>query len=117
MKKLNETIYRKLYAQAEEAKAKGMTKLASDIFEAIGPYSNEEKSEYSYAQLQEDIHRDLWKVATRLLHYYDLKSVDAEKLDEEIIRWASNLTDDLEHTLKIDSVVGPLEPKLPGETE
>jgi hypothetical protein len=117
MKKLNETIYRKLYAQGEEAKSKGMTKLASDIFEAIGPHANEEKSEYSYTQLQEDIHRDLWKVATRLLHYHDLKSVDAQKLDEEIAHWASALTDGLEHSLKVESVVGPLEPKLPGQTE
>ena len=116
MKKLNETVYKKLYAQAEEAKAQGLTKLSASIFDAIGPHANDEASEYSYAQLQDDIHRDLWKVATRLLHYYDVESVDAEKLNEEIIHWASSLTEGLEQTLQVDEVVvGPLEPTVPGQ--
>lgn len=116
MKKINSVIYNKLFAQAEEAKSQGLTALASGILEAIGPYPNEENSNYSYAQLQEDIHRDIWKMATRLMHYYDVQSLDAEKLDQEILVLASKIVDDLEGTLGVDSIVlGPLEPKVFGE--
>jgi len=116
MKKLNIVIYNKLLAQAEEAKAQGLTKLASGILEAIGSHPNEEESEYSYKQLQDDVHRDLWKVASRLLHYYDVQSLDAEKIDAEILVWASKLVDGLEETIGVDEVlVGALEPKVPGQ--
>lgn len=116
MKKLNEVVYKKLYAQAEEAKEQGKVKLASDIFEAIGPFANDEVSEYTYSQLREDVQRDLWKVATRLLHYYDVDSVDAEKVNAEIVHWASKLVDGLETTLQVDDVLsGPFEPKVPGQ--
>lgn len=116
MKKLNEVLYNKLLAQAEEAKTLGLTKLASNIHEAIGPYANDEAAEYTYRQLQEDIHRDLWKVATRLMYYYDLESMDAQKLDRELFAQATRMLEDLEQTMGVDSVVvGPLEPKVPGQ--
>ena len=58
----------------------------------------------------------LWKIATRLIHYYDTESADATKLDQEIIIWANEITDNLEEVLNVTSVIkGPLEPKLPGE--
>lgn len=116
MKKLNSVIYNKLLAQAEEAKAQGLTKLASGILEAIGPYPNDESSEYTYSELKEDINRDMWKMATRLMHYYDIESLDAEKLNETMIAVASKMLEELERTMNVDSViVGPLEPKVPGE--
>lgn len=116
VKKLNSVIYNKLLAQAEEAKTQGLTKLASGILEAIGSHPNDERSEYTYKQLRDDVHKDLWKVATRLLHYYDVNSLDAEKLDAEILVWAAKMVDGLEDSLGVDSVlVGPLEPKVPGQ--
>jgi len=114
--KINPTIYKKLLAQAEEAKAQGFTKLADGIVNAIGSYPIEELEEYTYAQLQDDLHRDLWKVATRLMYYYDLQSIDALKLEQTLASWASNMLDDLEITLNVDGVVaGATEPKVPGQ--
>lgn len=116
MKKLNATIYNKLFAQAEEAKHQGLNSLASSIFEAIGPHANDERSEYTYKQLQEDIHRDMWKIATRLMHYYDVNSLDAEKLDETLTTQAELLVEAVESTMQVDEVVvGPLEPEVPGQ--
>lgn len=116
MKKLNQVLYNKLLAQAEEAKTLGLTSLASGICEAIGPYANDEASEYTYRQLQDDIRRDLWKAATRLMHYYDLESLDAQKLDRELAVQASKMIEELEQAMGVDSVVvGPLEPKVPGQ--
>lgn len=116
MTKFNPVIYRKLVAQAEEAREQGMIKLADSIMNAIGSEPTDEVSVYSHSQLKNDIHYDMWKLASRLMVYYDLESVDAEKLDTAILSWASKITDDLENTLGVDSVVkGPLEPIVPGE--
>ena len=114
--KLNETAYKKLLAQAEEAKEQGMVKLANGIYEAIGPMAADENQEYSYTQLKDDIHLDMWKMASRFMIYYDLNSVDAEKVNQTILRFAEAMTSDLEKTLKVESILkGPLEPKVFGE--
>lgn len=116
MTKLNSTIYRKLMAQAEEAKEQGLVKLANSIIDAIGEAPEEELTEYSYGQFQDDVHKDLWKLATRLMVYYDVESADASKIDKTLLSWASKITDDLEASLEINpSLIGPLDPKVPGE--
>ncbi len=118
MKKINAVIYNKLLAQAEEAKSQGLGSLASSILEALGPYPDEEKATYSYSSLKEDIHRDLWKMATRLMYYYDVQSLDAEKLDETIVEWADKVVTAMEDTMRVnDVVVGPLEPSVPGQNK
>lgn len=116
MKKLNVTVYNKLLLQAQEAREQGMIRLADAIEDAIGNEPAFEKMEYSYGQMNEDIHKDLWKLATKLMIYYDLDSIPVELLDRSIISWAAILTDDIEKTLEVSDVVkGPLESKLPGE--
>ena len=114
--KINSTIYKKLLAQAEKAKYQGLVDLADGILIAIGSYPDDEKEEYTYSQMKNDIHLDMWKMATRLIHYYDIKSADAIKLDENLAVWSSEMIDNLESALNVSSVIkGPLEPKLPGE--
>ncbi len=116
MKKLNAVIYNKLLAQAEEAKEQGMIKLSNDVLLAIGSLPNEEESKYSYGELKDDLQTNLWKMATCLIHYYDLESLDASKLNDTIIHLASNVLSTLEDELQLD----PLEisdGKLMGETE
>lgn len=116
MKKLNDVIYKKLLLQAEEAKEQGMAKLANSIFEAIGSHPNDVETEYSCGELRDDINKDLWKMATRLMYYYDVESADAEKINTAIVSIASKLMNDLEIVLNVDDVIiGPLEPKLFGE--
>jgi hypothetical protein len=116
MDKLDSVIYNKLLIQAHEAKDQGSIKLAEAVFKAIGPEPRDESTEYSYAELKNDIHSDLWKIATRLIMYYDLNSADVSKLDKTIIHWASRTLNELENTLEVDGVIkGPLEPNIPGE--
>ena len=88
MKKLNSVVYQKLLLQAEEAKDREMVKL------------------------------DLWKAATCILKYYDIKSADAEKLHEALEVVASKLIEEVEHSLSVKHTqVGPLEPKVPGQSK
>lgn len=117
MKKLGDETYNRLLAQAEEAKEQGKHKLANCILYAIGSVS-ETTEEYSYKDLQEDIRQDAWRLATNILSYHNVKSVDAEKLDEAITATAEMLTIELETALGIKpGTIGPLEPKLPGENK
>jgi hypothetical protein len=118
MKKLNQTVYEKLILQAEEAKEQNMTKLANAILGSLTSTPETESSLYSVADLNRDVYQDLWKVATNVLKYHDLESVDAEKVNEVIEVFANKFVNELEHALSIpEGTVGPLEPKLPGESK
>lgn len=116
MVKLKTAIFNKLMAQAEEAHERGLVKLAEDIKQAIGTEPIEEPIEYSYIQLHDDVRQDLWKLATRLMVYYDLESVDADKLQYTILNATAQIVNDLEESLSVDEIViGPLEPSVLGE--
>lgn len=118
MKKLNSVIYNKLLLQAEEAKDQDLKKLAHGILGALTPSPEDEDATYSFGELQDDIYRNLWALSTNVLKYHDLKSVDAEKVNEAIEVFAEKFISELESTLGINKgTVGPLEPKLPGETK
>ncbi len=116
--KLNSVLYNKLLLQAEEAKSQGMHKLASGIFQSIGSYPEDDTKEYSYENMNEEIYNDLWKAAAKLLAYYDLKSVQAEKIDEIIQIYSNKLINELENSLELGSIIkGPFEPKVLGENK
>ena len=118
MKKLNQVVYEKLILQAEEAKEQNMTKLASAILGSLTSAPESEKVLYSISDLNNDVYHDLWKVATNVLKYYDLESVDSEKVNEVIESLATKFVSELEHALVIpEGTIGPLEPKLPGESK
>jgi len=109
---MNLNLKNRLQLTAEEAEFQGMTKLASAITESL---STETKSS-SYDDLQDHIHKDLWKVATKLLSYYDLDSIDVEFLDKTLVSWASKISDDLEKALGVSHIVKvSSEEKVPGE--
>jgi len=118
MKKLNQVIYEKLILQAEEAKEQNMTKLANAILGSLTTTPAIEDELYSVADLNRDIYQDLWKVATNVLKYHDLKSVNAEKVDEVVEIFAEKFINELEQALSIPAgTIGPLEPKLLGESK
>lgn len=116
MKKLNETVYRRLLLQAEEAKDRGLHKLASGVVNSVGAVPEDEEVQYSYGDLQEDTYNGMWKLAVNVLKYHDLESVDIEKIHEVLEILATTVLDSLEETLSVDSV-GPLDPKVPGESD
>lgn len=116
MSKLNTTIYRKLLACAQEAEEQGMVKLASNIKEAIGTDSTDTPEPYSYGDMENDVQRELWKAATHLVRYWNLKRVDVQKLDNSILLYAAELIDEVEHSLGVGpDAVSSLDPKVPGQ--
>lgn len=113
MKHLKTSVYNRLLAQAEEAKERGMHKLASAILSSVGPLPEDEKVEYSYAQLEEDVYNGMWKLANHVIKYHNVDMVDAEKVHEILESLASRMMDELEEEIAEPS---PLEPKVPGES-
>ena len=67
MKKLNPIVYHKILLQAEEAKERDMTKLASAVFNTLGSLPEDEPVIYNNDQLQNDIYDSLWKSAVCVL--------------------------------------------------
>jgi Na+-translocating ferredoxin:NAD+ oxidoreductase RnfG subunit len=117
MKKLNSIIYNKLLLQAEEAKEVGMDKLGSAIMNTLGSVPEEDSVQYNYEQLQDDVYQGLWRVATCVLKYHDLKSADATKVHEVLEGLASKLIKEVEQSLSVNNTqIGPLEDKVPGES-
>jgi hypothetical protein len=115
MTKLNSIIYKKLCAQAEEAKENGMTKLASNVMESIKE-GGAQPYEYSYDQLKDDVQKSLWKAAVQVMKYYNVDHADVKLLDKGISIFASKLIEELEEDLGADKImVGPNEPKVFGE--
>ena len=118
MKKLNSVVYEKLILQAEEAKHLNMPKLANGIFGALTASPETENVTYSWGELHSDVYQDLWKVATNVIKYYNLESVNAEKVDESIEILANKFISELEFSLGVKKgTIGPLEPKIPGESK
>ena len=94
MKKIGTVLYNKLLLQAQEAQDQGLTVLSEGILEAIGPQPDDSKDASTHVQLKEEIHRDLWKIASKLFVFYDLASVDALTVDRDIIVWTAKTLED-----------------------
>jgi len=118
MKKLNSIVYHKLLLQAEEAKEREMTKLASGVFNSLGPVPEDEQTNYNFNELQNDVYDGLWKMAACVIKYHDLQSADVEKMHEVLESMATKLINEVERSLSVNSTrVGPLETKVPGESK
>lgn len=115
MKKLNEIIYHKLLLQAEEAKEQKLTRLASGVMAALGPTPENEKASYSFQEVEDDVHNGLWSIATCVLKYHDVSSVDAQKLDAVLEVFAYKLINDIEEVLNKTNTIGVLEPPVFGQ--
>lgn len=118
MKKLNSIVYNKLLLQAEEAKDQNMVKLASGLLGALGPLPEEDNNSYDFGELQEDVYQGMWKLAACVIKYHDLNSADAEKVHEVLESLSSKLIEEVEQSLGVDTTkLGPLESKVPGQSE
>jgi len=117
MKKVNQVLYHKLLLQAEEGRDQGLHKLASGIFEAIGPLPEDEKVSYSHKELEQDIYSELWKVASLILKYYDVESVDAQKMHERLESLTKKALNEVCTVIdKNKEEFGPLEPEVLGQS-
>lgn len=115
MKKIGKVIYKKLLAQAEEAEVRDLHKISTAIKNSIGPIPEEEIEVYSKKELEDDLYNDLWKVATNIIKYYDVQSIDAEKLSAALDNVAEIMLEEVKASINIEEDFGASEPKLIGE--
>jgi len=114
MKKLGTVLYNKLMLQAQEAEYQDKGILSLHIKEAIGDESDDSLDTYAQDELSDDVHQGLWKLATCVLRYYNVDSVDAEKINSVIESMASQFVEEVESVLDTQ-LVNTNEPLLPGE--
>jgi hypothetical protein len=116
--KLGTVIYNKLLLQAEEAKNQNLDRLSSGIYSALENGESNEIISYNYSDLNNDIYCGLWKLASNIIKYHNLESVDAEIINNTIEALASKFINEMELTLNTDDkIAGPFEETLPGEVK
>lgn len=113
MRKINKTLYYKLFLQGQEAKHRGLNKVASGIFQTIGSMPEDDDITYSYDELNSDIYNGLWKLAGNVMQYYDVQSVDAEKIHYLIESLASEFIGEIEGNINLES----FDLQISGETK
>lgn len=117
MQKFNSVVYNKLVLQAEEAKDQGLTKLAEGISSTLTEDPEDSPSTYSDEQLHDDVYKSLWAAASSVIKYYNVESVDAGKINDVLEDIVSIVVANVKNSIDVDSDIGPLEPKLPGESK
>jgi hypothetical protein len=116
MKKLNSIVYNKLMLQADEAREQNLEKLADGITSSIELDTKDFMETYSSFELDQDIYTGIWKLATNVLKYHNVNSVDAVKLHSVIQSLSSSLINNVSKAVDVDPLdFGPLELKTPGE--
>lgn len=119
MNKLSSVTYKRLLAQAEEAKELKLEKLAGNVLSSIGsiPRDEDEDFTFSYADLRNNVQKSLWKIAIDIVAYHDFAKSDIQKIEAAI----ENLTDEVlagvEGSLNATDKIGPSEPRLPGQSK
>ena len=118
MKKLGQQIYKRLLAQAEEARELKQTKLADMVLSALGPVFEENiEATYTQKELDQILYQNIWKMAIEVISYHDITKVDIQKVDQAVKLLKSRVIEELEETLKVSGKVGGNEPPVPGQIE
>ncbi len=117
MAKLNKVAQSRLLLEAEEAQDRGLDKLSDAIIHLIKKAEKEESEdgEYSYDDMSTQVYQGLWELASCVAKYYDIENVSAEKLNLVIESIADEFISEVERELGVEDIIGPLEPKTPGE--
>jgi hypothetical protein len=116
MRKLGQQTYKRLLAQAEEAKELKQTKLADVVLSALGPVFEENAGmTYTQKELDQTLYQNMWKMAVEVISYHDLTKVDIQKVDQAVKLLKSRVIEELEEALKVSGKIGGNEPKVPGQ--
>ncbi len=117
MKKFNEVIHGKLTLQAEEAKAQNFIKLAEALELTLNKNIDSDSTEYGRDELRDDVYNDLWAAASNVIKYYDVHSVDAVKVSQVLEDITNIIIENVAESINVEPSLGPLEPKVPGESK
>lgn len=119
MVKLNKITQARLMLEAEEAEERGLNKLSEAVVHLLKvakeKKSEENEEEYSYDDMNKEIYQSFWELASCVAKYYDIQDFSAEKLNPVIESIADEFVEEIERVLGVDEIIGPLEPKTPGE--
>ena len=115
MKTVTTTHFKRLIAQAEEARLLGLTKIAESI-DSLVVDTRDDKGIHIYAskELEKDVNDALWDAAVRVSDYLGA-SPDAKAIQAEIDRYAADFIRTMCVLANVKDGVGAYEPTVPGE--
>jgi hypothetical protein len=119
MRTITDSMFRRLEAQAKEAKVLGLNKTAANLEYEVDRHSDhvrENDSLYSYTkdEVNEDVQKHIWDAIVRIADFYG-STVDASSMQDKIEQIASDLIRDVGVNIGIKDGVGAYEPLVPGE--
>lgn len=117
MRTINERIYKRLVAQAEEAEVQGLTKVAShltDQIEKVSVRKDDESYTYAESDLQSDVESALWSAAVRFSDFHNIV-LNASETQDLIEKFANEILSELRASADVQHGVGAYEPTVPGE--
>ena len=119
MRTISEIYRDRLVAEADEADAIGLTKIAENLtrqIEASPVRSKNSSYTYSSEEFEQDLQDALWNVVIRTADFHGA-FVDTAKAQDLVDHFSREITSSIRSVAKISSVVGAYEPKLPGEKQ
>jgi hypothetical protein len=117
---INQNLFLRLAAQAEEAELQGLTKEAAALTKQIDVYADKTRPNegfyvYGTDEFQTDLNDQLWNAAMRVADFYGIQRLDAAYVQEMIDKTAENMKASLRRHAGIREDVGAYEPTVPGE--
>ncbi len=118
-KTINNSLWNRLLAQAEEAEYQGLTKIASNLTNQVDKYasairSDDQKYHYSSASLKNDIEECCWNAIVRIADFHNTK-LDAIEMQKLVDVFAEDLMRSVSIKLGSRSGIGAYEEELPGQ--
>lgn len=122
MTSINAQLLKRLNLQANEAKQQGKVELASHINTQLVKCASKvinENSDFSYSNVEfnHDVKEKLWDVLLTCASFYDLKSINTEKMDQVIEKFANEFVNEIRIANNVESVIGKFEEKLLGQED
>ena len=117
MRTITKKFALRLAAQSQEAKLRGMTKLADKIDNLIksnNTRDNDASYMYAEAELKDNVESALWNGVVRAADYYDC-NIDTADIQKAVESLASQLIEEVRINGHISHGVGAYEPSVPGE--
>lgn len=117
MRTINDKMFARLTAQAEEARTLKMTKLANHLHDEVQKVAvRPQRENYTYtdSEMRTDVERALWDAMIRAADYFGAP-FDAVKVQKVIDKMAEDLIDEVRVIVGNDSGVGPYDVPVPGE--
>jgi hypothetical protein len=121
MLKISKILYKRIVAQAEEAKDLELNNLSEDIYRMLPKQyeiRNDDEKAISKEELEQIIHQKVWEIFFVVSDFFEHKSLDILKTNEDVKEISEEILNIVTNKLKIpEDHPNYFKDKTPGEIE